>query len=476
MAADLDRRVTAALDTLEVVQGIGVAVYTPDGVYAQGYGVADVETRERVTPDTSFYIASSTKPLTALALTLLHHRGEIDLDAPLARIAPDAPFPSAVRPGDVTLRNLLSQSSGLRNQPIEFRSAFTGTHTPEILWRLLAHSKPNKSSALGDFAYSNYNYNIATILTDRELGVSWKDVLAAEVFDPLGMTRTSAYMSYAIEREWAVAHPHQTAEAEGPRRVDPRKVKRDATMQSAGGVIMSPSDALRWLEVMVEDGRLAGRQVFPAEIVTQTWTPHVAVDRSFGAYRRDHYGLGWYIGRYRDDVLIHHFGGFFGSRAHVSFMPEREIGVAVFINDSAVGAPLADAIANYVYDTLADRTDAAETFRREIADAVERRDSFPERLAAGLASRAKRQSQLSLALSAYAGVYESEFGEQFIMSEDANGLRATLGELTSETTWYTRPESLRVELLPGHGQAIDFTVRSGKATELRYAGETFARK
>ena len=78
----------------------------------------------------------------------------------------------------------------------------------------------------------------------------------------------------------------------------------------------------------------------------------MAQETTFGDYVRTGYGLGWQVGRYRDDVLIHHFGNFSGSRAHVSFMPERGLGVAVLVNEDAVAGELADLVANYAYDIL----------------------------------------------------------------------------------------------------------------------------
>ncbi|MFA0810241.1 serine hydrolase domain-containing protein [Microbulbifer epialgicus] len=137
----VDRKVELGMAALEVVPGLAVAIYTPDGIYTQGYGVSNIETAEPVSTDTAFYIASSTKPLTALAMSFLNQRGEINLDATLSDFAPGADFPKAVNPNQVTLRHLLSQSSGLVNHPIQIRSAFTGKSSPEILWELLSQTK-----------------------------------------------------------------------------------------------------------------------------------------------------------------------------------------------------------------------------------------------------------------------------------------------------------------------------------------------
>lgn len=453
---DINARVEEGLAALEVVQGVSIAVYTPDGAYIQGYGVADIETGEPVSDETAFYIASSTKPLTALAMSLLHHRGEIDLDSTLAEFAPDAKFPFETKPDDVTLRDLLSQSSGLRNDSVQFRLAFTGQHTPDLLWRLLDNTTAYEKYPLGTFRYSNTNFNILTILSDKKLGEHWKDILAEEIFDKAGMTRSTAYMSRANNEGWSVAHPHETLGPNAPQRVTVKRLKTDATMQSAGGVIMSAADAALWLEAMVESGRIGGRQVFPVEAIATTIEPRVTVNKKYYNYQRDHYGLGWYIGRYGDDTLVHHLGGFAGARAHVSFMPYRKTGVAVFVNDSGAGAPLADAIANYAYDSLAKNPNAKINYQKALRKAVKRRDTFEKRQEASRAKREKRTSQLSLPLEAYAGKYVNEFGESFEISVMEEGLHVSKGGSIGLSEPYIVSEAVRIEPIPGIGAVIKF--------------------
>src|SRR5687767_4804217 len=79
VAAFAERLVDAGL-----APGMGVAVTQGDWVlYAGGFGVADQASGRRVDEDTAFYIASSTKALTATAVVLKAARGEIDLSAPV---------------------------------------------------------------------------------------------------------------------------------------------------------------------------------------------------------------------------------------------------------------------------------------------------------------------------------------------------------------------------------------------------------
>jgi len=133
-AEAMDAFVSETMDALGVVPGLAVAVVRGgEVVYLRGFGEADREAGGAVTPDTPFYIASATKPFTALAAVLLDRQGALDLDASLAALFPDVAFAPEVRAGEVTVRHLLSHTHGIENGPIGFRAAFSGEHTPETM-------------------------------------------------------------------------------------------------------------------------------------------------------------------------------------------------------------------------------------------------------------------------------------------------------------------------------------------------------
>jgi len=475
ISGEIDALVEDALDQLGVVQGISVAVWTPEGVYARGFGVTDVNTGEPVTADTAFYIASSTKSFTALAMNKLAHRGEIDLTMTLNAFAPDANFPDAVAPDKVILRDLLTHTSGIDNGPLAFRAACTGEHTPEINWRLLAASEVNEKAPYGKFRYTNVGYNILTVMTDRKLGVNWQDLVAREIIKPLGLKHTTAYMSEADAKGWSVARPHFTGFASGAVRIDLEK--KDNTMQSAGGMIMSANDALRWLELFINDGVVGGKPILPAEVVRETRAPLAEVGGSFSDYKRDNYGLGWYTGPYEGDMLVHHFGGFSGFRAHVSYMPERKVGFAAFVNDSDAGFELPDVIANFVYDRLAGRENALEKARAGIARLVADRDKKFERVAADRAKRAAREWTLSLPREAYAGTYVNELYGTVEVGVTDGDIELTMGNLHSIAEPFTAPDTIRHELIPYSGDVVQFVVEDGAVTGIRNRdGAVFVRQ
>jgi CubicO group peptidase (beta-lactamase class C family) len=84
--AALDAYVAELSKRLPVTPGLSIAVVRGDKiVYARGFGYRDLKAKLPVTPQTQFYIASTTKAFSATAAKLLADEGKFDLDAPLKK-------------------------------------------------------------------------------------------------------------------------------------------------------------------------------------------------------------------------------------------------------------------------------------------------------------------------------------------------------------------------------------------------------
>ena len=226
---DLDAFIERVMAT-DLTPGLGVAVVRGANViYVKGFGFADRERRRRATADTQFYIASTTKSFTALAGALLASRGLIDLDMPLSRALPGAKFHPEVSPDRITLRDLLTHTHGIRGGPIEIRTAFTGEFTNAQLLDILKFHAPAPTGR--SFAYSNLGYNIFGMVLDEKFKEGWKQVLQREVFDPLDLRSTTAWISKVDPNR--LAQPYELRAGSAPERVD--YAKRPPIRRSAQG-------------------------------------------------------------------------------------------------------------------------------------------------------------------------------------------------------------------------------------------------
>lgn len=458
--AEAARRIAAmtrrTLETLAVPPGLALAVVRDDRVLlTEGFGVRAVEAGLPVEADTPFYIASSTKSFTALLATILDHRGVLDLDTPVRSALPDAPFPEGP---PVTLRRLLTHTSGLVNQPVVIRTAYTGDHDRAQLLDLVASTQVRRQ----EFDYSNLGYVLAGLVIDDRVEGTWKDALRREIFEPLGMDRTTASVERVRAEGWPLAATY-TASPGGSEPIP--FVKTDATMHPAGGLISSARDLARWLRFQLGEGRLDGRRLVPEEVVRATHSRHVEVDQKFYLFHRTGYALGWYISDYEGETLLHHFGSFEGFRAHVSFMPDRGLGVVALINETGHGFFVPDLVAASVYDLLLGKGNAQELYRARLDEMATEVARKKEALAEHRRERSRRTFDLSRPMSAYAGEYRSDLLGDARIAFDGEALRITVGVLESQIEPFTEPETVRVELPPGSGTVLRFRLGNDSAVE-----------
>ena len=123
--ARLDAYIGQVMQKLPEIPGITVAVIKDDKpIFVKAYGMADRDKGIRADESTLFYIASSTKSFTALAAALLDKEGSIKLDDPVINYTKGISFKYPV-PAKITVRNLLTHTSGLQNDPLTFRMAYS---------------------------------------------------------------------------------------------------------------------------------------------------------------------------------------------------------------------------------------------------------------------------------------------------------------------------------------------------------------
>ncbi|HEX8527968.1 serine hydrolase domain-containing protein [Allosphingosinicella sp.] len=474
-AADFDTFITSSMTRLATIPGLSVAVARGDGpIFTRGYGLADIERNVPATASTRFYIASSTKSFVALALALLDRRGVVDLDWTLAELAPGVAFAPELRAGEVTLRHLLSHSHGLSSEVIQFRLAYSGQHDSATLWRLLPSLRPNRQAPLGTFDYGNIGYNIAALLIERRLGRTWQDILQDEVLAPLGARETHSTGLEALRSRHAFAAPYFGAGPSGPERLPLLKI--DSNMQSAGGMFSSANDLARWVALQLAARRGTRRLPFPAEVVAATHEPVATTDASFGPFRRTGYGLGWYSGPYGGETLYHSFGGYSGARSHVSFMPARDLGVAILTNDEGAGSVFVDIAAAYAYAWFAEGPAAAQAQVEPMMEQLLTRTR--ERTASIAADRERRASRtwrLRLPRQAYSGRYCSAEMGTIEVAADAERIAVAMGAMNSIATPFTEPDSIRVEMIPYQGAPMSFVTEGDRVVALR-AFDTIFRK
>jgi CubicO group peptidase (beta-lactamase class C family) len=347
------------MDAFGVVPGVGICVVQGDRtVYLKGFGYRDVKERLPVTAETGFYIASSTKPFVGMTASVLAVQGRLDLDAPVSRYLPDLELPAPLSADDLTLREMLTHRTGIDNRAVQIQLAFKGSLDIEAFYEMMrSQSQPMPTR----FIYSNLGYNMMGYVLAAATGKPWQEVVTEAVLEPVGMNHTTTSIEQAARRNFA--RPYSK---EGENWVDV-DLKNDETMHAAGGLVTTPADLGRWLIVNLNDGKIGERTVLDPDAVRIAHESCTSLEATFYRFERRGYALGWYHADFDGELLMHHFGGFNGYHAHMSFMPEHGIGVAVLINTNDYDAgTMAHMIAAYVYELLLGRDDVETRYRAEL--------------------------------------------------------------------------------------------------------------
>src|SRR5262249_36968075 len=171
------------------------------------------------------------------------------------------------------------------------------------------------------------------------------------------------------------------------------------------------------------------------------------------------YGLGWQIGKYRNENVIYHHGGYPGYRSHVSFMPEKKVAVGVLVNNDTLGGRLADRLAASVYDWWLRTENLEGDCGRQVQETVKAYESRKQGIAAEAAGRAKREWQLTKPFSDYAGTYTNDLLGTIEIVAKEKALAVRMGSLNTVATPYTEKDTIRVVMLPGgNGDIIGFVM------------------
>lgn len=184
---EIDRAAQDALASFNIPGAAVVAMQDGQVIYAKAYGYANLERRTPLVPEQTFPLASVSKHFTAAAVMLLVEEGKLALDEPISRYA--AGLPAAW--GAMTLRQLLSHTSGLPEEPVfAALGPLDSYNSKDGMARLAALSATPLAVPPGTYSYSNLGYGVAAILVGKASGMELGAFLQQRIFGPLGMAST----------------------------------------------------------------------------------------------------------------------------------------------------------------------------------------------------------------------------------------------------------------------------------------------
>lgn len=321
------------LDHMEKIGIPGASVAVAVGgvpVWAEGFGLADVEQGVPVTPATRFRSGSVAKPITAVVGAVLHDRGLLDYDAPIQKYLPS--FPQQSR--RITYRMLTGHLAGFRHYAPDGDEFFNHRRFETIDEAF----DPSRYSPLlfepGDgFLYSSYGTHLEGMVIQAAGGRDFLSLVQELVFEPLGMLSSQGDRNEQIipQRtryyERAGGKPHyrlsKMSWGDGERgELRNAPYADNSNKFPAGGYITTPTDIVRFGSALLQPGFLK------ADTLRQLFTSQRTRDGKETAY-----GMNWRIKTdARGRTIYYHGGESVGGSSMVAIFPREKLVVALQAN------------------------------------------------------------------------------------------------------------------------------------------------
>jgi CubicO group peptidase (beta-lactamase class C family) len=316
----LEKSITRHMDTAQV-PGLALAIVREQELlYARGFGLTSVEDGGiPVTPQTLFRIGSTTKSLTGTALLRLVEAGRLELDCPLKEYIDWLTFNEPAVAEKITLRMLLSHTSGLPTDvPLRDRRHPEGLETfiREQLPLCPLVAEPGKL-----FAYSNLGLMVAGFLAQHVYGQPFTQVMQDLVFTPLDMQRTTFDPTVAMTYPLAQAH---TVNNKGKLAVEHRFLE-DTASYPASFALSTVLDLANFALMHLNNGTFRDCPVLTPETIATMHREHTHLFT-----RKDlSYGLTFSLDSYHGQLQVGHDGAISSFGSQLTLLPE--VGVAVIL-------------------------------------------------------------------------------------------------------------------------------------------------
>ncbi|MBC6491356.1 serine hydrolase domain-containing protein [Flavihumibacter stibioxidans] len=283
-------------------------------ILTRSYGYANLEKKERVSSRHNFRLASVTKQFTATAILQLVHRGKLSLQHKLTEIFPGFPAYGKV----ITVQHLLTHTSGIADY--EDYVSDTAMH-PQIMDKGVLDIVMKLDTvyfAPGEkYRYSNTAYALLALMVEKYSGLGFDDYLQKNIFRPLGMKQSLAFVPGDNEVKYR---------AYGYTQKDGRWKLKDQSSTSAvlgdGGIYSSVEDLYKWDQSLYLD------KILPTELKQAAFSYHRLNNGD-----TVHYGFGWHLKKSpKGQQVIYHTGSTSSFRNIIYRIPAENTTIIILTN------------------------------------------------------------------------------------------------------------------------------------------------
>jgi CubicO group peptidase (beta-lactamase class C family) len=247
-------------------------------------GQSDLATGRKMQTDDVFWIASMTKPMTAIALGILVDQGKLSFDDPVEKYLPEfrnqwvvqdqsgaqRTLVHANRP--ITIRDLLTHTSGLGEYPV------TSPHWTSSEFGKVVAREPLRFQPGSKWSYSTAGINVASHIVEVVSGQSFADFMQQKLFNPLGMKDSTFWIRPEQVKRYAHSYKPdpqtgKLTEATIDYMYGGAVTDRQRPSMGGAGLFSTAQDVARVYEMMLNGGTLNGHRILKPETVAELIRP-----------------------------------------------------------------------------------------------------------------------------------------------------------------------------------------------------------
>ena len=327
-SAERARQIIRAAVAEQNLPGLSVAVGTANEiVWAEGFGLANLETKTPVTPETKFRIGTASAALTSAAAGLLLEQKKLRLDEKIQTYVPE--FPESQWP--VTLQHVMGHVAGMRNDGGDEGPLF-GENCDRPVEALQHFDSAPRVEPGTEYRFSNFSWIVVSAAIETVADKPFLSFMRSQIFEPLRMDHTEPDLATEPSPDRAVSYfPRFSADTRyGP---DPMRDLSLSCYAGASVFLSTPSDLVRF--AMAID---AGKLLEPETVKLLQTSQRLSTGAETG------YGLGWDLETVtlagKPTPAVGHDGDVLGGMvSSLMILPEHGLFIAVISNTSYADTP-----------------------------------------------------------------------------------------------------------------------------------------
>ncbi len=285
--------------------GAVMVAYRGQPLYNRYFGYADYGKKTMINDETSFQLASTSKPFTAVSILMLQEQGKLNIYDDVRKHIPNFPYRG------ITIKNLLTHTSGMQDY-IHWANSYWSTDrdgymSNDDLLELMAEKKPKMIFTPNTrFKYTNTNYAVLASIVEKVSGKPFAEFLKMNIFIPLRM-----YNTYVVD-------PREPMPAKASLNYkggwNEYKFMYQDGLYGDKGVFSTVKDMLKFDQALYTTALLSRNSIFAA------YSPQNKMMKS-----PKNYGLGWRMYIYPDrEKIIYHNGLWHGNNScYYRFIQDR---------------------------------------------------------------------------------------------------------------------------------------------------------